>query len=215
MTKITLYHANWCGHCKRFKPNWDSLKTFFDSNNIQHNEYEHSQNQKEIDQANIEGFPTIKINKNGKEYEYKGERTEEALKKELVNNVQSGGADLDEKMYKHKYLKYKKKYLSLKGGSDDDDMADFQQTQAPKNENEIERDIIDKIKAILNSSPTEANKKKLFEDLLTIKNKIIEESIQNKSELKDELTKIYNTNQNSSVEDMLEEINNFLKKQLI
>ena len=79
----------------------------------------------------------------------------------------------------------------------------------------IERDIIDKIKAILNSSPTEANKKKLFEDLLTIKNKIIEESIQNKSELKDELTKIYNTNQNSSVEDMLEEINNFLKKQLI
>ena len=133
MTKITLYHANWCGHCKHFKPTWDSMKSFFDSNKIQHAEYEDSLNSKEIEAANINGFPTIKIVKDGKEYEYQGKRTEEAIKKELINNVQSGGAvcehgkvgsrcvscntnekTLDERMYKDKYLKYKYKYLQLK-----------------------------------------------------------------------------------------------------
>ena len=29
MTKITLYHADWCGHCKRFKPTWEALKGVF------------------------------------------------------------------------------------------------------------------------------------------------------------------------------------------
>ena len=25
--QITLYHANWCGHCVNFKPTWETMKS--------------------------------------------------------------------------------------------------------------------------------------------------------------------------------------------
>ena len=24
--KVELYYANWCGHCNRFKPEWEKVK---------------------------------------------------------------------------------------------------------------------------------------------------------------------------------------------
>tara|TARA_Y100000589_G_scaffold327871_1_gene370667 strand:- start:297 stop:647 length:351 start_codon:yes stop_codon:yes gene_type:complete len=112
MTKVTLYHANWCGHCKNFKPTWDGLKSFFQENNIEFAEYEDTANPKEIEDAKVEGFPTIRITKDNNEYDYFGERTADAIISEVLPNLQIGGND--ESLYKEKYLKYKNKYLKLK-----------------------------------------------------------------------------------------------------
>ena len=42
--EITLYYANWCGHCKRFKPVWNSIKPILKANNVKVSEYEQEEN---------------------------------------------------------------------------------------------------------------------------------------------------------------------------
>jgi len=108
MTKVTLYYANWCGHCKNFISTWNSLKPYFQKNNIQFKDYEESQNSKIIGDNNIKSFPTIIIEKNGIKYEYNGERTVDGLINELIPNIQLGG-------FKKKNIKkYKIIYNSTK-----------------------------------------------------------------------------------------------------
>ena len=65
MTKVTLFHANWCGHCKSFMPTWQALKKIFKENNIEFAEYEDEKDEDAIKSNNIDGFPTIKIHKDG------------------------------------------------------------------------------------------------------------------------------------------------------
>ena len=101
-TKVTLYHANWCGHCKNFLPNWNALTKYFDSHNINYEDFEDQANSEVIQKAGIEGFPTIRINKNGEEYDYMGDRSVDAIINEL--GIQSGGASNSKRVY----IKYSK-----------------------------------------------------------------------------------------------------------
>ena len=91
-TKVTLYHADWCGHCKNFMPTWNALKKIFDQNNVKYDEYESDKNIEEIKNANVNGFPTIRISKNNKEYDYNGSRSPDDLLNEILPNLQKGGS---------------------------------------------------------------------------------------------------------------------------
>jgi len=113
--RVTLYYADWCGHCQRFKPEWNKFKS--SSKGIICEEYEDSQLQRMknplINGKPIQGFPTIKIEVNNREYEYDGERDAKSLKR-FVDKLsgQQGGSMIDP--YESKYKKYKAKYLALK-----------------------------------------------------------------------------------------------------
>lgn len=122
--EVILYHANWCGHCKKFLPIWEELKQNF--KNIKFTDFEESKDEKIMEEENITGYPTIKID--GKVYE--GSRDYDSLaaimegktpQKNMSGPNQCGGAcsisyrkknikDEDE-YYKIKYLKYKAKYM--------------------------------------------------------------------------------------------------------
>ena len=93
-TKVTLYHANWCGHCKNFMPTWNALKNVFGKNNIEHAEYESDANSKEVQKAGVQGFPTIRITQNNKTYDYNGPRTPDGLINEVLPNLQKGGGSV-------------------------------------------------------------------------------------------------------------------------
>jgi len=109
--EITLYYADWCGHCRAFKPAWDALKGVFNDHGIKTHEYEADSNKELIKKVGIKGYPTLMINDNGKSYEYSGDRSVDSLLKEMgIVPEQHGGGDY----YKQKYLKYKKKYMDLK-----------------------------------------------------------------------------------------------------
>ena len=138
-TKVELFYAEWCGHCQKFKPEWEKLKKMAGGNGIQCIEYESEKDAQKMEEENIQGFPTIKISVGGKCQEYHGERTAEeilmAIKDPKVKNdgkfKQCGGAkqgftprkmnikehskgwykDKDEEYYKLKYFKYKAKYM--------------------------------------------------------------------------------------------------------
>src|SRR3989344_4162638 len=90
---ITLYYANWCGHCHSFKPEWEKLKLELNKHNIKYNEYEHSINSKEIKKAHVVGFPTIRIKIGKNEFDYEGERTTDAIMSTLSNGMRGGGED--------------------------------------------------------------------------------------------------------------------------
>ena len=95
--EVTLFHADWCHHCKVFKPEWKNLLVELDKyNKNKHNEYRIiakeyeeqslsslSDDETLINGQPIQGFPTIKIKCSDKkkhvDYEYDGQRTSEHL----------------------------------------------------------------------------------------------------------------------------------------
>ena len=85
---VVLIHANWCGHCQRLEPEWNSMKSALDNNVKQHVIFE------EIESSDLDtklpivsktymhgkpleyrGFPTIGSIRNGKFEMYGGGRS--------------------------------------------------------------------------------------------------------------------------------------------
>lgn len=93
--EIVLYHAEWCGHCKKFTPLWDNFVAQINEHKddiknkynvvITAKDYEETdpENKELIAEKNIAGFPTIHIN----DREYKGERDISAIVKEIIPNI--------------------------------------------------------------------------------------------------------------------------------
>ena len=86
----TLFYAEWCGHCKVFKPEWSKFKEMVSvqkgASNIIVEDFEDSklpQGGAKIQNKDIRGYPTVKITvtSNGKstEYEYNGKRNAKEL----------------------------------------------------------------------------------------------------------------------------------------
>lgn len=85
---VTLYYANWCGHCTKFKPTWEKLKLKVDELNesgelekkeikkITLKEYEDAEikGKPELEKK-VEGFPTIVITVGSKDIKFDGERS--------------------------------------------------------------------------------------------------------------------------------------------
>ena len=80
---IALFHAPWCGHCKRFKPQWDKLMD--EIHGIKLKDVNCDENKELANKHNIKGFPTIKFLPKGIDVaegsEYSGDRSEDSLKK--------------------------------------------------------------------------------------------------------------------------------------
>lgn len=83
----TLYHADWCGYCKQFLPEWSKfskqVETLSDDKIIYHaQKLEESSIPKDqmptINGKDIRGYPTVKttirVNDNVQEIEYTGSR---------------------------------------------------------------------------------------------------------------------------------------------
>lgn len=125
VNKITLYYADWCGHCVRFKPVWKELKEYIKSNKIPiiMEDYEADKDKEIVDKAGVRSFPTILVEEETKKtFEYNGDRSSvrkilDTLKIKSVG--QTGGGYLSSVAvlsndYQKKYMKYKLKYLKLK-----------------------------------------------------------------------------------------------------
>jgi thiol-disulfide isomerase/thioredoxin len=104
----TLFHAEWCGHCNHFMPQWDKLKDKIKKNNkfgnvtVTTHQYDPesiSEDKKngKIDGKDIRGYPSVRISvdddKNGKsvEYEYEGGRDT----KSLLNHLKTAHKNIE------------------------------------------------------------------------------------------------------------------------
>jgi len=72
---LTLYHANWCGHCTVFVPKWEQLPSIDDIGRyIQIAQHEDATITNPEERAKVSGFPTILIRVGSDEYNYTGSR---------------------------------------------------------------------------------------------------------------------------------------------
>lgn len=79
---ILFFHANWCGHCQAFKPEWSKFEKWAGENGQKVEAVEGDSNPELCQKYNIEGYPTIlKVDSNGEVVdEYQGPRTSDGLK---------------------------------------------------------------------------------------------------------------------------------------
>jgi len=80
--KLKLFYADWCGHCKRFKPVFDGeLKQLVSSSNIpvKLEAIDCDRNPQMASKYGVSGFPTLILEVNNKPIEYQGQRKSENI----------------------------------------------------------------------------------------------------------------------------------------
>lgn len=81
--ELTMYYVNWCGYCKKSKPEFEKLMKYdgqiIYDNLVSINMIDCDKNKELAEQENITSYPTIKLKHNNNMYVYNGERTESAL----------------------------------------------------------------------------------------------------------------------------------------
>lgn len=82
---FTLYYVDWCPHCKVVKPEWNKLENDPNLKHIKIVKINCEENESVVQEKNIEGFPTILLNNNGKEEAYNGNREYTDFKNYLLN----------------------------------------------------------------------------------------------------------------------------------
>ena len=93
--ELLFFFADWCPHCKTAKPIWNDLKSEYQNKTI--NGYqvifteincseETAEVEKLMNQYNVEGYPTIKLLKDGQIIEYDAKPSKETLT-QFLNTV--------------------------------------------------------------------------------------------------------------------------------
>jgi len=91
--ELLLFYVDWCPHCKTAKPAWNDIKSQYENKTINgyqvvFTEINCTNESPEVEQMmnkyNIEGFPTIKLLKDGQIIEYDAKPTRETLNQFLT-----------------------------------------------------------------------------------------------------------------------------------
>lgn len=93
--ELLFFYADWCPHCKAAKPIWNEIKTEYENKTINgysitFTEIDCSEETPEVEklmnQYSVEGYPTIKLLKDGQIIEYDAKPSKETLTK-FLNTV--------------------------------------------------------------------------------------------------------------------------------
>ena len=93
--ELMLFYVDWCPHCKTAKPEWEEIKAKYDGKTINgytviFNEVNCTEETPEIEEMmnkyKIEGYPTIKLLKDGQIIEFDAKPTKDTLDK-FLNSV--------------------------------------------------------------------------------------------------------------------------------
>ena len=93
--ELLFFYADWCPHCKTAKPIWNDLKAEYENKTINgykivFTEVNCSEETAEVDkmmnQYNVEGYPTIKLLKDGQVIEYDAKPSKDTLT-QFLNTV--------------------------------------------------------------------------------------------------------------------------------
>jgi thiol-disulfide isomerase/thioredoxin len=95
--ELMFFYADWCGHCKKAKPEWESTKEYLHNNLINSHrvfcvDYNCSDKTPEtseiLNKYKIDGFPTIKLQYDNTIYEFNDVPTKDNILLFLNNSIQ-------------------------------------------------------------------------------------------------------------------------------
>jgi len=75
---VILYKADWCGHCRAFKNTWEQLQK--EVKDVKFETIDADKDADKVQEAKIDGFPTLRVLVNNKIHEFNQERTLENVK---------------------------------------------------------------------------------------------------------------------------------------
>lgn len=86
--ELLFFYTEWCPYCKKAKPIWNEVKEKYENEPINNTivyfkEIDCDKDEKMADEYNIEGYPTIKLIKDGQIIEYDAKPSVENLEKFL------------------------------------------------------------------------------------------------------------------------------------
>ena len=83
-TKLVLFYADWCGHCKKIKPVWDETAKEVNKEEVKMIKVNcgegTDEDQRVMKKYSIDGYPTIIKFVNGKATLYQGDRDSDSFK---------------------------------------------------------------------------------------------------------------------------------------
>jgi thiol-disulfide isomerase/thioredoxin len=93
--ELLFFYANWCPHCKNAKPEVDKIKDAYQDKTI--NGYkiiftyvdcskDNANSEKLMNQYKVDGFPTIKLLKDGNVYDFDAKPTQDSLN-QFLNTI--------------------------------------------------------------------------------------------------------------------------------
>jgi len=91
LIKVYNFNTSWCGYSVRFQPEWDKFQKEINTNNKLSNiqaydiKCDNSNNKQMCSDYNVDGFPTVIIEKDNKKIKYTGERTSETIIETIKN----------------------------------------------------------------------------------------------------------------------------------
>jgi len=85
------FYAPWCGHCKSLAPTWDKLATKYKGAGVNVAKVDCTVHAAPCTANGVQGYPTLKLFKDGKPIDYQGARTIDAFDAFLTKNG-AGGA---------------------------------------------------------------------------------------------------------------------------
>ena len=71
--ELMLFKAEWCGHCRNFKPSWDALQKHLTSVNFK--TIDADEEEETLAKYGVEGFPTIMLKNKNSIIEFNGDRS--------------------------------------------------------------------------------------------------------------------------------------------
>lgn len=88
--KLLLVYADWCGHCKTFKPAWDSMGptvTIAGQTVLLESINETETERLAPYKSQVSGYPTVLLEANGEVVKYTGERSQSGLRAFLQSKL--------------------------------------------------------------------------------------------------------------------------------
>ncbi|CAK9042868.1 unnamed protein product [Durusdinium trenchii] len=86
---FVFFQAPWCGHCRKLQPEWDQMaKHFTDTPNVIIGQVDCTgSGQGFCGENNVQGYPTLKLWKDGRMQDYNGGRDYNSLKREVEKKL--------------------------------------------------------------------------------------------------------------------------------
>ncbi len=71
---VILFKADWCGHCKNFKPTWEKVSKMYE-NKYNFIVYDADTQKKYFEEYKVDAFPTVLIKTDTNTISYDGDRS--------------------------------------------------------------------------------------------------------------------------------------------